>query len=413
MWGSTMTRLILPVSMLAIGAPVVLLGQPPPIPMPLTYEAALDLATSRNLAVEAARRQRAIREANLRTASQFLNPDLSAESSRDTPHQAFSVGVPLELGGRRSRRISLAREELSLADGDVQFELRAVRRQVREAFYGLVASDERVQLAEGALEIARRLREIAQARFETGAAPRLEVLQADLGVARAETGLDLVRGLQTAGRATLNAILNLPPQQATTVKGSLFDHTTAPAYEQALRLASTSNPDLAAFDRLVAVEQRRADLLRAERVPTPIFSVGAVLNAPGEFTAGPRVGVSVGLPLFSRNQGEIAASLATTSLLRAERDATERAVQNAVFGALARIDAERRQIDAYQKRLVPTATELEALSEESYRAGRTSVLGVLDAQRTLRDISAEALQAALDLQVSFAELEELLGTTLP
>ena len=66
-----------------------------------------------------------------------------------------------------------------------------------------------------------------------------------------------------------------------------------------------------------------------------------------------------------------------------------------------------------RRQLVPTATNLEALAEESYRAGRTSVLGVLDAQRSLRDLSREALQAALDLQLSLADLEELLGTPLP
>jgi outer membrane protein TolC len=52
------------------------------------------------------------------------------------------------------------------------------------------------------------------------------------------------------------------------------------------------------------------------------------------------------------------------------------------------------------------------LAEESYRAGRTSVLGVLDAQRSLRDLTREALQAALDLQLSLADLEELLGTEI-
>jgi outer membrane protein TolC len=41
------------------------------------------------------------------------------------------------------------------------------------------------------------------------------------------------------------------------------------------------------------------------------------------------------------------------------------------------------------------------------------VLGVLDAQRSLRDVSRDAVQAALDLQMALAELEELLGTPLP
>ena len=127
----------------------------------------------------------------------------------------------------------------------------------------------------------------------------------------------------------------------------------------------------------------------------------------------PAASVNVGLPIFSRNQGEIAASIATTSQLRGQREAIRRTVENAVYAATARVEAARQQVQTFQQRLIPVATELESLSEESYRAGRTSVLGVLDAQRSLRDLSRDAVQASLDLQMALAELEDLLGTPLP
>ena len=366
------------------------LGQPVPS-APLTYEQALALATSRNLNLEAARRQRAIRQAGIRTARQAPNPGVAVEVTRDTPHQIFTFDLPVELGGRRARRIDLATEELTLADVDLQTELRAVRRDLRQAFYSLIASDERVRLDESILDIARRFRDAAQGRFDAGAVPRLEVLAADLGVTRAETDLELARSTRAASQAGLNSVLNLPPQQALAVTGSLSDRLATISYEQAVTLASSSNTDLLSLDRQIAVEERRIRLLRAERTPTPVFSVSALFNNPPEFTAGPAAGVSMEIPLFSRNQGQIAASIATTSQLRAKRDATRRAVENAVYGTIARIDAQRRQLEAYQQRLVPTATDLEALAEESYRAGRTSVLGVLEAQRSLRDLTREAL----------------------
>jgi biotin carboxyl carrier protein len=153
-----------------------------------------------------------------------------------------------------------------------------------------------------------------------------------------------------------------------------------------------------ALDRQIAVEERRVAFLRADRTPTPTFSLSALFNNPGEFTAGAGAGVSVELPLFSRNQGQIAESLATTAQLRARRDATLRTIENSIAGIVARIDAERRQLEAFERRLVPTATDLQALAEESYRAGRTSVLGLLDSQRSLRELRRDALQAALDLQ---------------
>jgi cobalt-zinc-cadmium efflux system outer membrane protein len=392
---------------------VVRAEQPSPLPAgPLSFDQALVLATSRNLNVAAARRARAIREAAIQAARQAPNPAVSFETTKDTPHQALSVDVPVELGGRRSHRIDLAKEELTLAEIDVQTELRAVRREVRQTFYGLLAADERVRLAEGLLDIARRLHDAAQARFEAGAAPRLEVLTADFAITRTETDIELARSIRIASQARLDAVLNLPPQQALAVTGNLYERAPVLVYEQALATAVTSNVDLVALDRQIAVESRRLALLRAERTPTPIFSAGALFNSPGAFDVAPRFGVSIDLPLFSRNQGEIAASIATTAQLRTRREATLRGVENQVYGTLARLEAARRQVDAYEQRLLPTATDLETLAEESYRAGRTSVLGLLEAQRALRDLRRESLQAALDLQFALADLEEVLGTPI-
>jgi cobalt-zinc-cadmium efflux system outer membrane protein len=242
--------------------------------------------------------------------------------------------------------------------------------------------------------------------------PRLEPLQAELGVTRAETDLDLARSVRAAEQARLNGVLNLPPVQPLAVAGTLADGVAMISYEQALMLATASNVDLISLDRQIAIEQKRVDLLRAERTPTPVFSVSGLFDSPPDFTVGQSVGVSLELPLFSRNQGQIAESIATTAQLRGRREATQRTVENSVYGTVARIDAERRQLEAFEQRLVPTATTLQELAEESYRAGRTSVLGLLDAQRSLRDLRREALQAALDLQLSVADLEEILGTTI-
>ncbi len=388
-------------------------GQTAAIPTPLTYGQALDVAMSRNLGLAAARRQRAIREAGVQAARQIPNPEVNLELTQDLPHQVVTFGLPLEIGGRRARRIDVANEELTLADVDVRAGIRDVRREVRQAFYSLIGADERVRLADDLLQIARRVRDAAQARFETGAAPRLEVLQADLGVTRAETDADLARSSRAAAQASLNAVLNLPPTQPLVVAGSLFEAASAVDYQLALATAIQSNVDLVSLDRQIAVEERRTTLLRAERTPAPVFSVSALFNNQPDYTSAAGLGIGFTVPLFSRNQGEIAQSLATVAELRARRESVLRDVENNVFGTVARIDAQRRQLDAYTTRLVPTAADLEALAEESYRAGRTPVLALLDAQRNLRDLRREALQAAVDLQMSLADLEELLGSPIP
>ncbi len=378
----------------------------------LTYQAALDLATARNLGLAAAMRQRAIREAAVRVARQFPNPEFSFEATRDTPHEAVSLGFPIEIGGKRARRIEVAREELALADLDVQAEQRTLRRNLRQAFYGLLAADERTRNAEAVLAIAQRLRETANARFTEGAAPKLEVMEADLGVARAQADLDLAQSDRIAVQADLNAVLNQPPAQALAVTGDLTQPPALASLDAAMALARTSNVDLLRSQREIAVEQRRTNQLRAERLPTPVFSVGGVFNAPEEFNSGLSGAVTMSIPLFTRNQGEIAQSNATVSQLQAAREAAQRAVENQVFGAWARLQAQRRQVDVYRNEIVPTATAIEGLAEDGYRLGRNPLLSVLEAQRNLREVQREYLQALGEFQTAIADLEEILGAAI-
>jgi cobalt-zinc-cadmium efflux system outer membrane protein len=115
------------------------------------------------------------------------------------------------------------------------------------------------------------------------------------------------------------------------------------------------------------------------------------------------------IPLFTRNQGELAQAQATIDQLRAKREAARRVVESQVFAALARIDGQRRQVESYRTRIIPAAIELAALAEESYKMGRTPVLALLEAQRALRDVRRDYLQALLEFQAALADLEEVIG----
>lgn len=376
---------------------------------PLTFSAALDLAASRNLDLAAIKRQRAIREAQVRVARQWANPAVGFEVTKDSPHENLTFDFPLPLGGVRGRQIDLAKEELTLADVDEKAAMRTLRRNLREAFYGLLGSDERLRLAEDVVGLVRRTREAAQARFEEGAAPRLDVLAANLGLARAESDLAMARSARTAALAGLNAVLNQPPAEAVAVVGDLAEAPPPPDFARAMALAAASNGELMAAEREAAIEARRLSLIRAERVPQPTVTFGLPMNAPGEFTVGAAVGVAMNVPLFNRSQGEIAASQAAITQIHARRDAARRTVESAVFSALARIEAQRQRVESFRTRVIPTATELADLAEESYKAGRSPLLMLIEAQRALRDAKRDYLDALAEFQAALADLEEVIG----
>jgi len=286
--------------------------------------------------------------------------------------------------------------------------LQALRRRVRMAFYGLLAAEEGASLASSMHEVAVRVREVAQARFEAGAAPRLDVMQAELGLARAKAELELARSDRSSAQAEVNAVLNRPPDRPLAVVGDLAEGAVPPI-DQATARAAAANPELRAAEREVAIEERRLGLLKAERIPTPVITGGVVLNAPGEYDVGYRAGLTLAVPIFSRNQGEIAGSIARADQARTHRDALRRDVEARAFAAQARAVARRAQAVAYRDTLVPTATNIESLAEEAYRLGRSPLLVVFEAQRTLRDTRAEYLSSVLSLQSALADLEDVLG----
>ena len=157
---------------------------------------------------------------------------------------------------------------------------------MRLAFYGLLAADEGVSLATAMGQLAARVHEVAQARFDEGAAPRLDVMQSELGLSRANADLELARSARVSALADLNALLNRPPAQAIAVVGDVADGALLPTIEQVVAGAAAGNAELRAAEREVAIEERRLGLLKAERIPTPIVSFGAVFNSPGEFDVG-------------------------------------------------------------------------------------------------------------------------------
>ena len=399
-----MRHLVAVVLGMLVAAPLAAFAQEEP---PLTFRSAFDLAVASNLELAAARRGRAVREAEMKAAGQHPNPNLVFESAKDVPHQSLLLEVPFE-PWKRSARIDLAKEELTLADVDEAAALQALRRRVRMAFYGLLAAEEGASLASAMRDVAARVHEVAEARFDEGAAPRLDVMQAELGLARATAELDLARSERASAQAELNAVLNRPPDRMLAVTGD-FAEAAVPPVDEATARATAANPELRAAEREVAIEERRLGLLKAERVPTPVFTGGVDFNAPGEFDVGYRAGLSLAVPIFSRNQGEIAGSIARADQARTRRDAVRRDVEARAFAAQARAVARRAQVAAYRATLVPTATSIESLAEESYRLGRTSVLAVLDAQRSLRDTRREYLDSLLSLQSALADLEDVLG----
>jgi outer membrane protein, heavy metal efflux system len=388
-------------------APQVATGQ-----QPIDLRSALNAADTANLELRAARQQRALALAGLTTARLLPNPTLGFTAARDTPHEGVSLDLPIELGGKRGKRIAVAQEEQRSIDIDIAVLGQQVRRRTREAFFRSLAARAQTVQAKAALDLSRRVRDLVQQRFEAGAVAQLEVLQADVELARSTADYETTAQLERSADVTLAALLNRSIDGTISIEGRLEEVPSAGSLETLTNQAMRSNADLQKSAQDLKTEERRLELAKTQRIPNLDLSVGADFNSPPDFQTGAKGGLGVSIPIFNHGQGEVALSSARMELLRLTIASQQINVSAQVASAYFDYVAKARQAQQYRDPIVPQTARMEQMAEESYQAGKTNVLTLLDTQRRLNDIQKAYLDALFAAQSSFATLEEGVGAPL-
>ncbi len=388
-------------------------------PQKLTVAEAIDLAEKQNLDLIAARSQRAVALAGARIAGERPNPTLSFGAARDTPHETALIDQPLEIGPKRERRIEVARQESALTEADISALERQVRRKVRDAYFGLAHARSATAQQNEAVTLTERLRDIAKSRFDAGDIPQLEMTQSELEAARAQANRQVAQQEEKVTLSDLNALLNEPATTDWDLGDALSAFEAPPALADVLARAGTSNAEIARITQEEKIEQSRKALLEAERIPNLGLQFGADLNAPGGpgtntggYEVGARGQLSMDLPIFSHNQGEIAQSTAKTDALDGALAAARRAADAKVESAYFDLEARETQAQLYHQTILPSSQRLEAMAEESYHAGKANIMTVLGAQRDVQQFERDYLDSLLEVQSAFSQLEEAVGAPL-
>ncbi len=379
---------------------------------PLDLAAALRTAETANLELRAARQQRTLALAGVTTARQLPNPALGFTAARDTPHEGFLLDIPLELGGKRAKRIAVAQESQKAAEIDIAVLGRQVRRRTREAFFRALSARAQTEQAKAALDLSTRVRDLVQQRYEAGDVAQLEVLQTDVEVARSTADYETTTQAQRSADVTLAALLNRSFTETLALSGGVDEIPPAPALEALSSQAMQSSADLLKTAQDLKTEEARLALAKAQRIPNLDLQAGVDFNSPPDFNAGGKGGFSITLPVFYRGQGEVALSTTRIELLRLTLASQRTNVAAQVAAAYFDFLAKAHQAQQYRDRILPRTQRLQEMAEDSYRSGKTSVLTLIDAQRRLNDVRKAYLDAVFAAQSSFAALEEAVGAPL-
>ena len=155
---------------------------------------------------------------------------------------------------------------------------------------------------------------------------------------------------------------------------------------------------------LVDVEKTRA-------TPDVSITVGAKRNE--ELGLNQAVlGLSVPIPLFNRNQGNIQEAMSRADKARAEVAALRIQLETALARAYERLETARQAATSYQDDILPGAQSAFDAAAKGFEFGKFSFLEVLDAQRTLVQAKSQYLNALLQAHEATADIKRILGDAI-
>jgi cobalt-zinc-cadmium efflux system outer membrane protein len=404
------SRFALIVGLLAAAPPAVMAQGPPG--GALTLQAALDRALAANPTIAAARLRGPIDVAGLAIARERLNPEASIEFQRETPKESYGFSLPLELGGKRAKRIAVGEATIRAGEAEIAVVAAQVRNDVRRAYFGLLAAETRLSLMQEIRDISVRARDAAQQRFDAGGAPRLEVMQGELALASADNDMAAARGEADGARAELNALL-AQPLDTPIMLSSAFDSGTSLTREAALALAHDANTELRVIDRQIETQRARLALANALRTPDVVPSAALTHGAAPEFDYGWRAGVAVAVPIFTTHKAGVQFEQGTLDQLSAQRQASLVRIDAQVSSAAVLAQTRRQLYLRYRDEIIPLAQQVEQVAQDSYQLGQTGIVSLLQALQSSRDVRLRSLDAASQFQNSVADLERAIGAPLP
>jgi cobalt-zinc-cadmium efflux system outer membrane protein len=382
-------------------------AQTPP-PGQLTLAAATARAVAANPTIAAARLRRPIDAAGVALAGERLNPEIAYEAARETPRQAIGATLPIELGGKRRRRIEVAQATLAVGEVELDRVVAEVRTNVRRAYFDAVAADLHAQIAADVRALAQRARDAANARVIAGDVPRSDLTLSDLALANSENELVGARAEAAATRAELNTLLGHPADTPWLLVDALNTGAAIPL-QAALDLAARSNVEVQVIDRQIAEQAARINLARALTVPDVAAGATFTYDAEPEFRYGWRLTAAVTVPILTRHKAGVLVEESTLARLKQEREALVARISGAITAALTRAAAALEQLTRYQDSILPLALEAERQSQAAYTGGQISLPVLVQSLQNARDTRQRGLQAGLDYQHALADLDRAMG----
>src|SRR5207244_1336782 len=324
----------------------------------MSADEAVVYALAHNGELEAARKEIDAAKARSRQARLRANPGLDIEGTRQVPpgkdnSVMATVMLPLELGGRRAKRITVAEREVEVREREVANRERLLAAEVRMKFGEALGQSLKLSLTDERIESNQQSFNLVAARVVEGATPPLEQNMVLVELNRLKSMRESAEGKLETLILELKNVIGMTPEEPLRLRGD-FNHLVDqfPSLSEATERALHERPDLLAARALESWAEARIEQARAEGRLDASLSAGyenMLFGFPvrGVDDAGRlqpvsgtfhyfKFGISLDLPVRNKNQGAIEAAIAESAAAKSRREFAELTVRGEVASADAR-----------------------------------------------------------------------------
>ena len=392
-------------------------------PVRITLDEAIQLALQHNHALLAERTTILQNQALETTANLRPNPTLSGDaqflpffepgnfnSAYIENNAQFDIGIGylFERGRKRQHRLQAAKDQTAVTTSTVFDDERTLTFQVASQFISVQLAESTLDLAEQDMKSFQNTVDISQARYKAGDISEDDFLKIELQLLQFQTDVSQAVLAKVQALTGLRQMLGYQSVSADFDVAGDFDYQPLKIDLEDLQAAALRDrPDLRAAVQGVTAAKSQYELAKANGKQDVTASID--YSHTGDVNSASLFG-SIDLPIFNRNQGEIARTNYAIAQAQELQLAASDQVMTDVLDAFEGVRDNDKVVALYRSGYLDEAKQDRDISEYAYKRGAASLLDFLDAERSYRATQLGYRQSLASYLTAVEQLREAVGT---
>ena len=387
-----------------------------------TLEEAERLAGDSNPTLRQAEAQIRAARSRQKQAGLYPNPTLGYTGdeirggSINGGKQGFFVEQTILTAGKLAKSRDVLGKEIRLAEMEAEEQKLRVQSAVKTAYYRVLAAQELLEARRELSKIETDYAEKQRRLFNTGQADETEVLEAEVDAERMRLSVHMQENTLREEWKSLAAVIGRPDLAPAVVAGDLEHDWPEISEERTIDTIAAQSP--ATQIAGVAAARAESEIARAksESIPDVQLRGGLQYNNEPLGTVPHAVGweglaeVGVQIPIFNRNQGNVAAVTADAERARLEQQRVSLTLRERASTLVDEYANAKLMAMAYREEILPRARKAYTLMLEKYGQMLAAYPRVIETQRKLYAFQAEYILSLESLWTTGIALEGFLLT---